>query len=119
MASDYQEVTTSFKDPKTGAAFTGTLIVAMLPEKVKLAGGGYLGAFRQPYPVTAGQAFMLDGTTELLLPITEDSNPAGVPLFLTLVDANGRQADIGYFVLPRPAGAAPYPAVLLDDYLTV
>jgi hypothetical protein len=117
--SDYQEVTTAFKDPATGGSFTGTLRVAMLPPKVLLAGGGYLAGFNQAYVVTAGQAFMSDGTTELLLPITEDSNPANVPLFFTLVDGNGRQTPIGYVVIPRPAGSAPYPAIDLDDHLTV
>jgi hypothetical protein len=117
--SDYQEVTTSFKDPATGGAFTGTLYVAMLPPKILLAGGSYLAGFNQPYPVTAGQAFMTDGTTELLLPITEDANPANTPLFLTLVDGNGRQSPIGYVVIPRPSGTAPYPAIDLDEHLTV
>lgn len=119
MASDYQEVTTSFKDPATGGAFTGQLYVAMLPPKVLLSGGAYLAGFNQAYPVTAGQAFMQDGTTELLLPITEDANPANAPLFLTLVDGNGRQTPLGYVVIPRPAGADPYPAIDLHEHLTV
>lgn len=118
MASDWQAVTTNFVEPGNGGAFTGFLFVAMLVPKVQLAGGAILQDFNYKFTVTNGVALQSDGGT-MMLPITEDSNPADVPLFFKLMDANGRQADIGYAVFPRPADADPYPAVLLEDHLTV
>ena len=119
MASDWQEVTTSFKDPSTGAAFTGYLLATMAVDKVLLANGGYLSAYRYKFAVTAGQAYMADGVTELILPITEDANPVNAPIFLSLMDTHGRITPYGYVVIPRPASTDPYPAVDLDDHLTV
>lgn len=115
--SDWQEITTAFKEPGNAGNFTGTLVVSMLVPKIQLAGGEYLSDFRYRYTVTAGQALQSDGGN-MQLPITEDANPANTPLWFTLVDANGRQTEIGYAVIPRPADPLN-PAITLGSVLTV
>lgn len=119
MASDWQLINTAIADPATGGLAAGFLLVTMATANLRLAGGGLVPAYRRKFTVTAGQALQDDGLTKMELPITEDANPANTPISLSFLDAQDRETPLGEVVVPRPAGADPYPAINLTDILPV
>lgn len=91
--SDYVEVVTDFGAGEEGAGFTGSLLVE-LAAQMTLAEGAILGPDLYEFPVVDGVAKASNGTDPLKLPITEDSEPAQVPLYLSLVDVQGRKRQL-------------------------
>lgn len=111
--ADYITVTTDFTTA-TGAAFSGYLIATMMAAVVTNAAGAkdYVAPFRKKFTVTNGAA------QSLALPVTEDSNPSGVPVILELYDDLGHLHQVVELVTPRIGAVGDaQQTIALKDYL--
>lgn len=121
--ADYVFVNTDFTDA-TGAAFNGYLIATMMTHVVtnNSAGGAkdYVAPFRKKFYVVSGVARIGSGNgSDLMsLPVTQDSNPSGVPVILEVYDNLGHLHQVVEFIPPRiGAVSAAQATVNLKDYL--
>lgn len=113
--ADYVTVNTDFTTA-TGAAFSGYLIATMMTAIVTnssaLGAKDYIAPFRKRFIVTNGVA------QSLVLPVTQDSNPSGVPVILELYDDIGHLHQVVELVTPRIGAVnAAQQTIQLKDYL--
>lgn len=111
--ADYITVTTDFADA-SGAGFNGYLLATMMTHIVTNPDGAkdYVAPFRKRFTVTNGVA------QSLVLPVTEDSNPSGVPVILELYDNLGHLHQVIELVTPRIGAVGDaQQTIALKDYL--
>ena len=111
--ADYVTVNTDFTTP-SGAGFSGYLIATMMSSIVTASTGSkdYIAPFRDRFTVTNGVA------QSLVLPVTQDSNPSGVPVILELYDNLGHLHQVVELVTPRIGAVGDaQQTIQLKDYL--
>lgn len=113
--SNYVNVTTNFKDA-TGTALNGYLLATMMcsisTNSSESVAEDYVPPFRKKFTVTNGVA------QSFSLPITEDSNPSGVPVILEVYNSLGQLHQVVELVTPRIGAVGDaQQTILLKDYL--